>query len=74
MNLKTDFTELECEYFRKVCNFTLEELEVFDMRVKSHLLVEIQDKLNLSESTVTRRIRGIKKKIEKVCYGFLTEN
>lgn len=66
MNLKTDFTEPECNRFRSDCNFTPEELEVFNLRVKAHSLVEIQQKLHISESTVTRRIHSIKRKIFKV--------
>lgn len=66
MNIKTEFTEPECAYFRQECNFTPEELAVFNMRVKSHSLVEIQFALNMSEATVTRRIRSIKRKIYKV--------
>lgn len=66
MNLKTEFTELECERFRQECNFTEDELSVFNLRVKAYSLVEIQQTLNMSESTVDRRIRNIKKKIHKV--------
>lgn len=66
MNIKTEFTESECQRFRNECNFTPQELAVFNLRVKDHSLVQIQDKLNMSESTVTRRIRNIKKKIAKV--------
>lgn len=66
MNIKNEFTEPECEYFRKNCNFTPEELEVFNLRVKDNSIVAIQDKLRMSESTVNRRIRSIKKKIYKV--------
>lgn len=66
MNIKTEFTEPECERFRRECNFTDEELKVFDLRVKNHSIIEIQHKLNMSEATVTRRIRSIKKKIYKV--------
>ena len=66
MNIKNEFTEPECEFFRQKCNFTDEELAVFDLRVKNRSIVEIQHKLNMSEATVTRRIRGIKKKIYKV--------
>lgn len=71
MNLKTEFTELECERFRQVCNFTDDELAVFDLRVKNNSIVEIQQKLlkenkPMSESTVNRRIRSIKQKIHKV--------
>lgn len=66
MNIKTEFTEAECQRFRDECNFTPQELAVFDLRVKDNSLVQIQDKLNMSESTVTRRIRNIKRKIAKV--------
>ncbi len=66
LNIKTEFTEPECDYFRSVCNFTDEERAVFDLRVKAKSIVEIQIALNMSESTVNRRIRNIKKKIHKV--------
>lgn len=66
MNIKTEFTEPECEWFRQVCNFTPQERAVFDLRVKDSTIIQIQDKLNMSESTVNRRIRSIKQKIHKV--------
>lgn len=66
MNIKTEFTQPECEFFRQQCNFTDEERAIFDLRVKAHSLVEIQHKLHMSESTVNRRIRNIKRKIYKV--------
>ena len=66
MNIRNEFTKAECERFRRECNFTPEELAVFNLRVKDNSLVQIQDKLGMSESTVTRRIRNIKRKIVKV--------
>ena len=66
MNIKTEFTEPECERFRRLCNFTPDELAVFNLRVKAHTIIEIQLKLNMSESAVNRRIRNIKRKIHKV--------
>ena len=66
MNIKTEFTESECERFRRECNFSDEERAVFDLRVRAHSIVEIQSALNMSESTVNRRIRNIKRKIYKV--------
>ena len=66
MNLKKDFTRLECEKFRCDCNFTPDELAVFNLRVSAHSLVEISIALNISESSVQRHIRNIKKKIMKV--------
>lgn len=66
MNLKTEFTEIECDRFRRDCNFTPDELNVFNLRVKDHSIVEISMRLNLSESTVSRKIKNIKRKIVKV--------
>jgi DNA-binding NarL/FixJ family response regulator len=66
MNLKTEFTAIECAYFRENCNFTPDELEVFNLRVRAMSVIEIAEKLRLSEATVNRRIKGIKRKIIKV--------
>lgn len=66
LNIKTEFTEPECERFRRECNFTEEELAVFNLRVKAYSLIEIQQALSMSEATVSRRIRNIKRKIHKV--------
>ena len=66
MNIRNEFTEPECEWFRNVCNFTPDELEVFNLRVKDNSRIQIAMQLKMSESTVDRRIRGIKKKIHKV--------
>lgn len=66
MNLKTEFTEPECEYFRRQCNFTGEELKVFNLRVKDNSRVAIAMALNMSVATVDRRIKSIKRKIFKV--------
>lgn len=64
--LKGEFTGPECDYLRSVCNFTREELEVFNLRVSGCSLVEISLELCMSERTVQRRIAGIKKKIIRV--------
>lgn len=66
MNLKTDLTEPECERYRRKCNFTDEERAVFDLRVKGRSIVEISQKLNLSETTISRRLRNIKNKIQRL--------
>lgn len=66
MNLKSGFTEPECARFRSVCNFTPDELAVFDLRVRAKSIVEIACALNMSEATVSRRIRGIKDKINRI--------
>lgn len=64
--LLKELTAPECDQFRTLCNFTEEERQIFDLRVRGKSIVEIQIALNLSESTVNRRIRGIKSKIKRV--------
>lgn len=71
MNIKKEFTESECERFRRECNFTPDELAIFNLRVKGMQIVEIEmelrkQKMDMSESTINRRLRDIKKKIIKV--------
>ena len=66
MNLKTEFTEPECERFRRLCNFTPDEMEIFNRRVKDQSIVKITVDLNMSESTVNRKIKNIKRKICKI--------
>ena len=66
MNLKKEFTKTECDYFRRECNFTDEERAVFDLRVAARSVVEISMSLHLSEATVYRRLKNIKRKIVKV--------
>ena len=66
INIKTEFTEPECDYFRRMCNFTEDERAVFDLRVKGKSIIEISMKLPMAERTVNRRIKDIKRKIHKV--------
>lgn len=66
MNLKTDLTEPECGRYRRECNFTEEERAVFDLRVKGRSIIEISQKLNLSEATINRRLRNIRNKIQRL--------
>ncbi len=71
MNLKTEFTQPECDRFRRECNFTEEKRAVFDLRVKNKSVVQIQSmlleqNLPMSESTINRRLRSIKRKIHKI--------
>ena len=66
MNIKGEFTEPEVEYFRQNCNFTEDERDVFELRVRGKSIVAISLALHMSESTVSRRLRGIKNKIIRV--------
>lgn len=66
MNLKTDLTKLECDKCRELCNFTEDELSVFNLKTKNKSIVEISLALNMSESAVSRRLSNIKKKVARV--------
>lgn len=66
MNIRREFTEPECERFRRECNFTDEERAVFDIRVTGKSRVYIADRLHMSVATVDRRIGDIKRKIIKL--------
>lgn len=66
MNIKTEFTGPECDKFRALCNFTPDELAVFNLRVQGKSIVEISMALSMSEATVYRRQQGIKSKIHRV--------
>ena len=66
MNIKREFTQLDCDRFRRECNFTPEERAVFDLAVQNKLNVYIGKELGMSQSTVTRYIGAVKRKILRV--------
>lgn len=66
MNIRADFTTPEVEYFRNQCNFTRQQRAIFDLRVSDHSIIEICDRLHISEATAGREIQKIKHKIVKV--------
>lgn len=71
VNIKNGLTGPECAKFRRDCNFSDEELAVFDLRVKNLSVVEIQQRLidrnlPMSEATIWRRLRSIQSKIKRI--------
>lgn len=63
---KFDFTRKELEYIIDNANFTIEQEEIFKMLTSKYgraSIVNISIKMNMSESTVKRRIKQIKNKI-----------
>lgn len=64
--MKFDFTKPELEYILNNANFTIEQEEIFKMLTSKYgraSIVNISLKMNMSESTVKRRIKQIKNKI-----------
>lgn len=56
----------ETNYYIKECNFTDEELRIFIMLSKGKSIIEISEKLSVSESTVNRRVKSIMSKVMEV--------
>lgn len=61
-----DFTEPELDTFRKLCNFTPDEKEYFELRCRDKSNVEIALTMNISESKVSVLAKKVKRKIIKV--------
>ena len=67
--MKFDFTKPELDYILENANFTIEEEQIFKMLTSKYgraSIVNIAIKMNMSESTVKRRIKQIKHKIIKI--------
>ena len=67
--MKYDFTKPELEYIRQNANFTEEQEKILDMLTSKYgraSIVNISVTMNMSESTVKRRIKQIKNKILKL--------
>lgn len=60
--------EPEADRFRALCNFSDEELSIFNLRVRDKQVVEISMALGMTESTVKRRLRRIQDKVERVSH------
>ena len=64
--MKLDFTKPELDYILENANFTIEEEQIFKMLTSKYgraSIVNISLTMNMSESTVKRRIKQIKHKI-----------
>jgi len=63
--------EFTLDEFESICNKAMlnDELkQIFEMKIKGYSIVQMAIKLNMSESTVNRRIKQLKKKIMKVIW------
>lgn len=69
VKINFDFTRSELEYILENANFTFEQEEIFKMLTSKYgraSIVNISLTMNISESTVKRRIKQIKHKIIKI--------
>lgn len=61
--------EFTKEEFDEICDKAMlndELIQIFEMKIKDYSITKIALELNMSESTINRRIRELKKKIMKV--------
>ena len=61
--------EFTKEEFEDICNKAMlnnELTKIFEMKIKDYSITKIALEMNMSESTVNRRIKKLKRKIMKV--------
>lgn len=61
-----EFTREEYEDIVKKAMLNEELAKIFEMKIKDYSITKISVEMNMSESTVNRRIKQLKKKIMKV--------
>lgn len=64
--LKFDFTRKEIADIKSKIYLSEEEEKILDMRLLNYSITKMALELNISELTVSRRIKSIKNKIKKV--------
>ena len=64
--MKFDFTKEEYEYLIDKLMLNEELSKILEMKIKNKSIVQISMSLNLSERTVSRRVKELKNKIKKV--------
>lgn len=61
-----DLTKEEYEIIKNKLMLNEEMSKIFEMKIKGCSIVEMSMKLNISESTISRRVKKLKKMILKV--------
>ena len=61
-----EFTKEEFDYICEKAMLNDELTKIFEMKIRDYSITKIAMELNMSESTVNRRIKELKRKIMKV--------
>lgn len=61
-----DFTNQELRFLVNECNFTQDELALFNLRARNTPLEECADIMNVSVSTIKRINKRLKTKVDKI--------
>lgn len=61
-----DFTVPELEKFRSQCNFTKDEMALFDARSQAKTIEECAELMNISTSTAKRISKRVSAKMKRI--------
>lgn len=61
-----DFTKEEYEMLKERLMLNDELSKILEMKIKGFSIVKMSEELNMSESSINRRIKQLKKKIMKI--------
>lgn len=61
-----DFTVPELDRFRRLCNFTEDEMAYFNLRAKDRSNIQIAMEMHISEAQVSKLAKRVKSKIIRV--------
>lgn len=61
-----DFTKDDYEYLVNKCMLNEELSKILELKIKGESNIKIADTLNISDATLSRRIKLLKKKIKRV--------
>ena len=64
--IRIDFTRDEYEYIKDKAMLNDELSKIFEMKIKGYSNIQIAMELNMSDSTLARRLKTLRKKIMKV--------
>lgn len=60
------FTKKDYEYLVQECMLDEEYSKLLEMKIKGYSITKISMELNMSESTINRKLNKLKKKIKKI--------
>lgn len=69
-----EYTKEEFDNIVEKAMLNEELTKIFEMRIKDYSITKIALELNMSESSINRRIKELKRKIMKVLWHFFDKN
>ena len=69
-----EFTKEEFDTIVEKAMLNEELTKIFEMKIKDYSITKMSMELNLSESTINRRIKELKRRIMKVIWHYLDIN